>query len=166
MTGELANETEFDRRKMNSVKHVVVVGGGFTGLSAGYELSRRGVQVSILECEPSVGGLAGSFDVNGGKLEKFYHHWFNSDGDILKCRAVKVNQRIHPAEKPIELITRLIDKQNGKYTLDPFLGSGTTAVACKQLNRHFIGIEINPDYCKIARKRLMGVPESLFKEVD
>lgn len=38
--------------------------------------------------------------------------------------------------------------------LDPFLGSGTTAVAAKQLKRNFIGIEISPDYCKIAEQRL------------
>ena len=83
------------------------------------------------------------------------------DGDILKCRAVKVADRQHPAEKPIDLMVKLINKQKG-VVLDPFLGSGTTAVACRQLNRRFIGIEINPDYCKIARGRL--AQEYLFKE--
>jgi DNA modification methylase len=38
--------------------------------------------------------------------------------------------------------------------LDPFLGSGTTVIACKKLNRHYIGIEINPKYVEIANKRL------------
>jgi len=69
----------------------------------------------------------------------------------------------HPTVKPLDVIYDLCARVNG-IVLDPFLGSGTTAVACKQLNRHFIGIEINPDYCKIARERLMGVPDSLFKE--
>ena len=44
--------------------------------------------------------------------------------------------------------------KEGDIVWDPFLGSGTTAVACKQLGRRFIGIEINPDYCKIAEQRL------------
>ena len=49
--------------------------------------------------------------------------------------------------------------------LDPFLGSGTTAVACKRLNRRFIGIEISEKYCQIARDRLANEVEPLFKEV-
>jgi len=52
-------------------------------------------------------------------------------------------------EKCISLLSYI-----GDLVLDPFLGSGTTAVACKKLNRHFIGIEISEEYCKIARKRL------------
>ncbi len=42
----------------------------------------------------------------------------------------------------------------GDIILDPFMGSGTTAIACKELNRKYIGIEISPNYCKIAKKRL------------
>ena len=40
--------------------------------------------------------------------------------------------------------------------LDPFLGSGTTAAVAKQLGRYYIGIELNPDYCKLAEKRIGG----------
>jgi len=62
----------------------------------------------------------------------------------------------HPSPKPEKLVNWLVENgsNNGAVILDPFLGSGTTAVACKNLNRHFIGIEINPDYCKIAEDRL------------
>ena len=59
--------------------HTVIVGAGLAGLSAALELARRGVAVTILEAEPEVGGLAGTFDVNGERLEKFYHHWFTND---------------------------------------------------------------------------------------
>jgi len=55
--------------------------------------------------------------------------------------------------------------QENQIILDPFLGSGTTAVACKKLNRRFIGIEINPEYCKIAEERLKKVPKRLDKFV-
>lgn len=59
---------------------VVIVGAGFTGLSAGYQLAKDGLKVKILEAEASPGGLAGVFDFSDGvKLEKFYHHWFNND---------------------------------------------------------------------------------------
>ena len=62
--------------------HTVIVGAGFTGLCAALELARRGVAVTILEAEPEVGGLAGTFDVNGERLEKFYHHWFTNDRHV------------------------------------------------------------------------------------
>ncbi len=63
----------------------------------------------------------------------------------------------HPNQKPLELIRRFIrisSKEGGGIVLDPFIGSGTTAVACQQLNRNFIGYEINKEYCDIANKRL------------
>ena len=47
--------------------------------------------------------------------------------------------------------------------LDPFIGSGTTAVACKELKRNYIGIELSKEYCDIARKRIKAIPELLFK---
>jgi protoporphyrinogen oxidase len=67
----------------SSAPSVVVVGGGFTGLSAAYELALRGVSVTVLEMEDEVGGLAGAFDVGGEKLDRFYHHWFTNDLDVM-----------------------------------------------------------------------------------
>jgi protoporphyrinogen oxidase len=63
-----------------------VIGAGFSGLSAALELARRGIAVTVVEADPDVGGLAGSFDGNGERLEKFYHHWFTNDrhvGDLV-----------------------------------------------------------------------------------
>ena len=62
----------------------------------------------------------------------------------------------HPCVKPVHLISwlvRLVSKE-GDTVLDPFMGSGTTGVACKKLNRNFIGIELSDEYCKIAEARL------------
>lgn len=67
---------------IGSRPRAVVVGGGFTGLAAGLELARRGVRVTVLEASSEIGGLAGSFAVNGERLEKFYHHWFTSDTHV------------------------------------------------------------------------------------
>ena len=63
---------------------------------------------------------------------------------------------LHPTQKPVKLFEYLIKTYSNENNiiLDPFMGSGTTAVACKQLQRNFIGFEINPEYCKIAEKRL------------
>ena len=62
----------------------------------------------------------------------------------------------HPTQKPLIIINKLIkeNSKEGDIICDTFMGSGTTAVACKQLNRKFIGFEINPEYVKIANKRL------------
>lgn len=62
----------------------------------------------------------------------------------------------HPAAFPERLAKDHITSwsNEGDVVLDPFLGSGTTAKAAKDLNRDYIGIEINPDYCKIAEERL------------
>jgi len=68
-----------------------------------------------------------------------------------------VKPRFHPTQKPLYLITRCItifsdEKDN---VLDIFMGSGTTGVACKNLNRNFIGIELDHEYFKIAEKRIV-----------
>lgn len=64
--------------------NVVVIGGGFTGLSAAYELARLGVAVTVLERDDEVGGMAASFKINGCQLDKFYHHFFNSDKHLIR----------------------------------------------------------------------------------
>lgn len=59
---------------------VVIVGGGFTGLTAAYVLSKQGKRVKVIEADSTPGGLAGIFEFNDGvRVEKFYHHWFNND---------------------------------------------------------------------------------------
>ena len=66
------------------------------------------------------------------------------------------DKRYHPTQKPSELIQMLIEQYSneGDIILDPFLGSGTTAVACVNTNRHYIGFELDPQYYDIACKRL------------
>ena len=66
------------------------------------------------------------------------------------------NQRSHPTQKPEALLYRIMvsSTNKGDTVLDPFLGSGTTAVMAKKLQRNFIGFEQDPDYIKLAKKRL------------
>jgi len=62
----------------------------------------------------------------------------------------------HPTPKPKTFIKELLMmfSEENDVVLDPFIGSGSTAVACKQLKRNYIGFEINPEYCKLAVNRL------------
>jgi site-specific DNA-methyltransferase (adenine-specific) len=60
----------------------------------------------------------------------------------------------HPAPFPVAMIERIISSTTARLILDPFMGSGTTAVAAQSLGRDFIGIDISPEYCKMADERL------------
>jgi site-specific DNA-methyltransferase (adenine-specific) len=62
--------------------------------------------------------------------------------------------RVHPHEKPVWILSHLISKHTPGMILDPFMGSGTTCRAAKDLQRKSIGIEIEEKYCEIAAKRL------------
>ena len=62
---------------------VGIIGGGIGGLGAGYELAKTGHQVTIYERAPFLGGLASTFEIGGGRLERFYHHLFKSDTTII-----------------------------------------------------------------------------------
>ena len=86
------------------------------------------------------------------------------DGDILRARAVPIQSRQHPAEKPVSLIVPLVTKTTppGGIVLDPFCGSGTTCVAAKREGFNYIGIDISPDYCEIARRRVAATEQNLF----
>lgn len=88
----------------------------------------------------------------------------NGRSDILECPPS--DGELHPAQKPTELIERLLEVCQGETILDPFLGSGTTAVAAKKLGRHFLGFEISEEYCRIARERiaLVEAQPTLFEE--
>lgn len=86
----------------------------------------------------------------------------NALGDVWEF-AQELNNP-HPAPFPVDLIARIIGSTNAKIILDPFIGSGTTAIAALKLNRKYIGIEISPEYCRMAKDRIKRVATS--KEVD
>ena len=79
----------------NKVSDVLVIGAGFTGLSAAYELSKKGINVTVLEAESEIAGLAAAFDVAGEKLDRFYHHWFTNDSAVMNLIAeLQLNQYV------------------------------------------------------------------------
>jgi site-specific DNA-methyltransferase (adenine-specific)/modification methylase len=83
------------------------------------------------------------------------------DWTIAQTNGERVN---HPTQKPLELMKWCIEKLPDKTEtiLDPFMGSGTTGVACAKLGRKFIGIELEPKYFDIACKRI----EAAYKQPD
>ena len=70
-----------------------------------------------------------------------------------------IQKNFHPTVKPIALMEYLVKlvSREGQVVLDPFMGSGTTGMACKKLDREFIGIEMMPEYMEIAKARIDGV---------
>jgi site-specific DNA-methyltransferase (adenine-specific) len=72
-------------------------------------------------------------------------------------------KNIHPTVKPVRLMEHLIKlvTREGQIVLDPFVGSGTTCVAARMLNRRYIGIDLNPEYVEIAKRRLATIPKPL-----
>ena len=70
--------------------------------------------------------------------------------------------KVHPTEKPLKLFKHFIEisSNEGDVVFDPFLGSGTSAVGAIELNRKYIGVELNPEYAKIAQDRVdLTVPQ-------
>ncbi|MBP7075869.1 MAG: site-specific DNA-methyltransferase [Bacteroidales bacterium] len=76
----------------------------------------------------------------------------NAYGDVWEFTQEMKNE--HPAPFPVALIDRIISSTNAKIVLDPFMGSGTTAIVAMGLKRHYIGIDLSPDYCEMAEKRI------------
>jgi site-specific DNA-methyltransferase (adenine-specific) len=90
---------------------------------------------------------------NGGGKRGIYTHCVNTN-----------RHGEHPTEKPVPLMSEIVRDytQHAQTILDPFMGSGTTGVACAKLGRKFIGIEIEPKYFDIACKRI----EDAYKQGD
>jgi DNA modification methylase len=82
--------------------------------------------------------------------------WWSKDTNAkLFKKSVLSYDKNHPTQKPVELMQWCIGHtDNAQTILDPFMGSGTTGVACVKMNRNFIGIELDPDYFEIACQRI------------
>ncbi len=88
--------------------------------------------------------------IHGNKLKR----------DVIETPVAAVKGNKHPAIYPVELVEEFLHLLTppSSIVLDPFMGSGSTAVACKNLDRYYIGYDINPDYCKYAQQRVSDVP--------
>lgn len=125
-------------QKYFDIKNVIVwfKGGGGTGdlkhtLSTDYELA--------LVCHKGKCRLRGK-----------------REGSVWTFGKVSANKLLHPTQKPIDLLAHAIEKYSDKNdtVFDPFMGSGSTGVAAISLERNFIGIELDDEYFKIAKRRI------------
>lgn len=76
----------------------------------------------------------------------------NGHGDVWEFTQEMNNE--HPAAFPVSLIDRIVSSTTAKIILDPFMGSGTTAISAINFKRDYVGIEISPEYCEMAQKRI------------
>ena len=91
-------------------------------------------------------------DIRKGSTDKY-------PTSILSFQKPHPSKQIHPTEKPLELMEWLIKTytNEGDVVLDFTYGSGTTLVACEKLNRKWVGIEMNEEYCEITKNRIIDI---------
>ncbi len=97
------------------------------------------------------------YGTEGESFQDSQSDWLNPDTVLSKIDCVhNSSDRFHPTQKPVELMEYMIRTytNEGEVVLDFTMGSGTTGIAAKKIDRHFIGIEKDPKYFEIAKKRI------------
>lgn len=126
------------------------------GKISDFRMKIRGVHA------PAFGGQAGGrqsqIENNGFTIIRMSGKPIHQD--VIKCSVESLRWNDHPAIYPERIVSMLIALLTPKraVVLDPYMGSGTTAVAAKKAGRDYIGVEINPKYCEAAQKRVGEVP--------
>lgn len=93
---------------------------------------------------------------NGAKGGRMYDWW-----NVNQIKNVSKEKTKHPCQMPLEIMKNIISTISEEKTIfDPFMGSGTTAMACIELGYDFIGCEINKEYYDIAKARINATPET------
>lgn len=123
-----------------------------SGKIEGFRMKIRGIH-----SEP-FGGQAGGRQIqlekNGYTIIRIHGHPIKRD--VVEMAVESLKGSSHPAIYPVNLVIEFLHllTREDDIVLDPFIGSGTTAVACKVISRNYIGFELNPDYCQFAEQRL------------
>ena len=102
------------------------------------------------------------------------HTWnFSSQSEMhnfiesaICMRPERLSNPKHPAQKPVKILKRMIEiaSNKGDIVFDPFMGVGSVGVACMELERRFIGVEINPSYCQAGKERIDNVIDKLLEK--
>lgn len=102
----------------------------------------------------------GGYNEQRLRMNQYLNRGIELSSNIIRTETKEFDRGLHEAQKPIHLMKTLIELVTieGQIVLDPFMGSGSTIVAAKQLKREYIGFEINEEYYKIAQKRIDESP--------
>ena len=123
-----------------------------------YPIMKKG----IMRTKNGIKDKHGTF--NGATSKEVMNDDYYPESILRFSGASMRSEREHPTQKPVDLIAYLVktySKEND-IIFDPFIGSGTTAVACKMLKRNYIGCEISKEYCEIAEQRIKSISNPLF----
>ncbi len=142
-------------RPMSKHENVLVFGTGRLKYNPEMTLRDKPVTVRNYSKKGKDSAYQLNIDGNNGKSYTYTH----KGPDTIIVGKWEANKgKVHPTQKPVALMEYLIKTytNEGDTVLDNCMGSGTTGVACKNLNRNFIGIELDSEYFKIAEKRIKG----------
>ena len=135
----------------------------FWSAKAKFPLSYTAIHIWDKKC--GVGSMYERiFERFGCKNYRVYNHYL-----INSTVAANYTNEVfygHPSQKPIKLLCQILEhcSKEGDLVLDPFAGVSSTAIACKRMDRRFIMIEQDADYCEIGRKRLKA-EKSMFDKI-
>jgi site-specific DNA-methyltransferase (adenine-specific) len=123
-----------------------------SGAIASFRMKIRGIHSEAYG--GNEGGRKGHLRTKGFTIIRMYDR--SMKRDVIECPILSIKALKHPAVYPEFLVQELLNLTTlpGDVVLDPFLGSGTTAVVAKRMKRHFIGFEINQEYCESAMARI------------
>lgn len=127
------------------------------GEIAGLRMKIRGIHAEAFGGQD--GGRKIQIEKNGFTLIRLRGNKLKRD--VIEHSVESIKGIKHPAIYPVKIIEEFLHllTRPGDVVLDPFIGSGSTAVACKKLARHYIGYDINPEYCEYAQNRVEAMAD-------
>ena len=148
----LSRKGKLTSKEINKRLGVASNGGGMWSIYTGNNMCKQ------VPTKEQWSKLSEIFDVGLPEYSSFEEVFNNgmSKGNTFFDYSFNIPKRLHPTQKPLDLIEYMVSTYSNEnhIILDPFMGSGTTGVACKNLNRNFIGIELDETYFEIAKKRI------------
>lgn len=149
-------------RPMTQYEEICVFSKGITANTKHTERKMnyfpQGIEEVNMKCKTTQNKFGTMIGERPSHQKEFMQTHTGYPTDVLYFNTVGNRNNVHPTQKPLDLLEYLIKTYTleGMTVLDNCMGSGSTGVACKNLNRNFIGIELDKDYFEIAKERIEG----------